>query len=449
MTGIVVALLLPGAATALWLRRVDPDIDGPSALAWSVPLGLGAASVVWWGLLPIGPGSRSALAAADALVWAAAAVLLLWKPSRESTRPVPRAPGGPLRRVTAVLLVLTGGLAATAFVAAAVATPHGEWDAWAIWNLRARFLFHAYPDHWLDTFSPVLVWSHVEYPLLLPLTVARAWTYAGDDTAAVPLAIGAVFALAIVAVASLSVWRARSASRAALTAAAMLASPAFVRYSAAQCADIPLAFFVLAAAIWMSRGVEAPESRAPWYVAGAAAGLAAWTKNEGILFFAIATTLVVIRSAVARPRTCWRTVLRFAAGAAPAVVALVSLKALAPQNEIAASLSMSSLLGGIADGDRIWFVVTGMARAVWRGGGASIGVLPIVASFVLISGVRRPLPTGPLMSLTAALLLIAGYAAVYIVTPYDYRWHLHTSIDRVMLHAFPTFVWGAMMLARD
>ena len=71
-----------------------------------------------------------------------------------------------------------GALALVVVVACAVllvdwigAHPHGRWDAWAIWNLRAKFL--ATPsDRWRDAFDPVVSWSHPDYPLLLPLAVS-------------------------------------------------------------------------------------------------------------------------------------------------------------------------------------------------------------------------------------------------------------------------------------
>ncbi len=52
-------------------------------------------------------------------------------------------------------------------------TPFGDWDAWAIWNLRAGFI--ASGGEWLKGFSQAIAWSHPDYPLLLPLNVARMW----------------------------------------------------------------------------------------------------------------------------------------------------------------------------------------------------------------------------------------------------------------------------------
>ena len=44
-------------------------------------------------------------------------------------------------------------------------TPFGAWDAWAIWNFHARFLY-AGVHYWTRMFDPVLLYSHSDYPFL-------------------------------------------------------------------------------------------------------------------------------------------------------------------------------------------------------------------------------------------------------------------------------------------
>src|SRR5215472_7577163 len=71
-------------------------------------------------------------------------------------------------------------------VVRSIAHPDGEgWDAFAIWNLHARYLFRG-GEHWRDGFSPLIPWSHPDYPLLLPSAVAHFWSLLGHETTAVP-----------------------------------------------------------------------------------------------------------------------------------------------------------------------------------------------------------------------------------------------------------------------
>ena len=71
---------------------------------------------------------------------------------------------------------------AAAFVEHCRRYPEGGWDAWMIWDLRARFLVRA-PD-FRDAFSPqMLPWAHQDYPWLLPGAVTQLWRATGGGAA--------------------------------------------------------------------------------------------------------------------------------------------------------------------------------------------------------------------------------------------------------------------------
>jgi len=148
-------------------------------------------------------------------------------------------------------LVMTGFAIALgcALYAAAMrlwAYPHGDgWDAFSIWNLRARFLFLG-GAHWRDGFTASLPWSHPDYPLLLPAAIAHFWVYLGHDAPAVPAVIGFLFTFSTVALlfAALSLFRGRTPAM--LGAIALLATPSFIEQGTSQYADVPLSFFILA-----------------------------------------------------------------------------------------------------------------------------------------------------------------------------------------------------------
>jgi hypothetical protein len=74
--------------------------------------------------------------------------------------------------------------------------PHGEWDAWAMWNLRARAILRAGPG-WMSAFSNY--WPNVDYPLLLPLTVGRLWAFEHAETTIIPAVVAFTFFVSTVA----------------------------------------------------------------------------------------------------------------------------------------------------------------------------------------------------------------------------------------------------------
>jgi hypothetical protein len=108
---------------------------------------------------------------------------------------------------------------------------------------------------------------------------------------------------------------------------------------------------------------------------------------------------------------------------------------------------VSSIVAAFADLERLRTVFGGIGRELWTGG-TIIGVLPGVALFVAMRGLATPLNPGVMAGLTIVALVILAYGGVYVVTPHDIGWHMGTSLDRVLLHVFPTLVWCGMMAAR-
>ena len=118
-------------------------------------------------------------------------------------------------------------------------SPLGFWDAWAIWNLRARFIVRAGSD-WRDAFS-LSGWSHPDYPLLLPLSVARLWQYLGRESSVAPTAIAILFTFSTVALAWAALAILSKPSQATLAALLLLGTSALVMHGASQMADVPRA----------------------------------------------------------------------------------------------------------------------------------------------------------------------------------------------------------------
>ena len=200
-------------------------------------------------------------------------------------------------------LLLVLGIAADAIQTGWEANPHGNWDAWAIWNLRARYL-GADPPLAARAWSPVLSAStHPEYPLLISSFIGRCWAFGRSLTTAVPATVSGVFFLALLALVGGSVAALRGPTLGLLAALSLAATPAVLHEVPAEYADVPLACYMAGAIAFalLDRPV----------LAGILAGLAAWTRT-GVLFLAVflaATALFRRRAAV-----------RVMAGAMPAVV---------------------------------------------------------------------------------------------------------------------------------
>jgi len=212
--------------------------------------------------------------------------------------------------------------------------PHGLGDSWAIWNVRARFLFRG-GDLWMRGFSSYL--SHPDYPLLLPLSVARFWTYMGSETMIVPQLVSVLFTLSTIALLASSLSVLRSVRHGMVAALFLMSSPCFIKMGSCQYADVPVGFFILATIVLLAlNDLTNGENQGLCCLSGAMAGFAAWTKNEGILF--VVSVLVAGIFALPLKGSCKRGAkewLLFLAGCLPILAILVFFKLhYAPPNDV-------------------------------------------------------------------------------------------------------------------
>src|SRR5580698_757670 len=290
-------------------------------------VGMGLTSILFLLLDVSGVASPAAIFGVDvALVG-----VLAWQWQRTRASDVESSSDGTWGFRWTWLLALAFGaallLSGIRLVQMAAALPVGEWDAWALWNLRAKFL--AGPaGAWRYALSPLLKNSHPDYPLLLPAFVARVWKAGATMDAIVPILTALLFFAALIALLVSVIALLRGAAAALLAGLVILSTTSLLTWASSQYADIPLAFYYLAAiALLFLEGSQTEGQRWTLLWAGLCTGLAAWTKNEGIAFLAsiavvyLAFTFWQRRSAAALVRSGW-----LLAGAVPGILLTLWLK---------------------------------------------------------------------------------------------------------------------------
>jgi hypothetical protein len=433
-----IALLIPACAIGMFLypRR--------ASIALAFCLGIGFSSVVSTALIAIGvaPTSR-VFVLTDIAVWAIVAAFG-WR-----TRPRAQSPGPRADWIFAGMFAVVSGIAFVAVIASSRAAPHGEWDAWAIWNQHARFLFRGGADGaWRDFFS--ITWSQPDYPWLLPASVARVWAYAGHESTLGPILIAIGFGAACVALVVTTL----GGRRGWIAGAVTLGATTFLMQVPSQCADVPLACYIVAT-LAVTCGdvlrIPSPGSPAPGLVAGATAAMAAWTKNEGVVFMllmAIVAVAVAVRSVRLQPdvaRRDRRQLLWAIAGAAPVLIAIAWFKlVLAPASGLVEGQSLSIVLSRLLDLDRHATVLGLMAQHAMRWSGPiAMAIFPIASLVAIWMAVRVG---GVVRVMTCVLgLLLVSYYLVYVTTPFDITWHVTTSVDRLLVQLWPALVLTVFM----
>jgi Dolichyl-phosphate-mannose-protein mannosyltransferase len=360
---------------------------------------------------------------------------------RTSDLEVPR----PLRQLFIAAFAISICVAAYALWARAMLHPHGDgWDAFAIWNLHARFLFLGGPD-WRDGFSAQIPWSHPDYPALLPAAIAHFWIYLDSDATAVPIAIGLVFTVATAGLLYASLAIKRGHDSALLGTLTLLSTPFFIEQGAAQYADIPLSFFFLATLVLLKQGWSARSKRL-LVLSGLAAGFAAWTKNEGLLFV-LSAIMAQALSYLLEKRPFGpagrRRLLAFIAGAAPLLVLIFWYKHfIAPPGDLFSS--PASIAAKITNINRYWVVLQWYGKEFLRFGGWWIVPLTLALPALYLvrrrdhAGDQRPALRASIWTLG---LTLAGYFAIYVITPNELYWHLRFSLNRLFLATWPSVLF--------
>ncbi len=458
-------------------------------LGWLVGVAFGIAAVAWWWprqanrsrpwlmIVAVGAASGHALTSAlyyvwlnslthaglpyEVLEWAVLAAVSLgfWQTHTKASRPASTAPAdksndsAQARRFTvgsavAVCVCLVAVLTAVSLIAMIVADPHGRWDAWAMWNLKAKFMYLAGP-RWTDLFIAA---PHSDYPLLHPSAVARLWVYVGIDDPGGPRLLAWLTLLTAVGMLTAAVTHLRGAVLGAAAGLLLMTTPQVLEQAAAQYVDTTVGLFIAGAlalivTAWQSEQAQA--RRGLLLLAGLMAGSAAWTKNEGIAFSGMALLALGAFGLRTGVRSAWRDSVAFVLGALPMVACLLSQKLLfAGRTEVIDPGSLDRFLTQLTDLDRhrligqaLWQVV--VHEPEWVG-------VALAGLLVVVGGLRLDRKTMRGVALVAAVLLgqIGCWYLVYLTTQADLPWLLSTTTDRLFVQLWPGFILLLCLPAR-
>jgi hypothetical protein len=438
-----IPILIAWVAGWFWVSAFR-RANGESALARRVldislalPFGLGSTAVLFFVLLCAGLSPQVAAIMSDGL-WLVGGGALWWLCGRGQRAGAGRSED--LRPADFrwawlgwIGLAVAAAFWIGSFVQTSSAVPQGDWDAWAIWNMRAKFL--AADGKWTGAISPELVGrSHPEYPLLWSSVVAKAWSWTGDTAASLaPTLAGALASAGLVSLLLSGLWVMRGAASGLMAALLLMATVSYWQYSAVQYADIPLALFMLAALCCAVLAGSHEWDPGLMALSGALASMAAWTKDEGLVFLA---SLGVVLLAVARKRALY-----WAVAALPAVLVIAGFKLfLAPPF---AAWSPSHL----AEFNRLGPILKAVGFELVQLGSFPAHPVLAVAVCAALLGFRRPLR--PIWPVVPVALLGAGYVGAFWVTTSDLNWHLQTAAGRLLLQIMPLVLFCVFLLLRS
>jgi Dolichyl-phosphate-mannose-protein mannosyltransferase len=449
---ILVAVVLGTSVVILFWSASTRRSDRPVMIFLAMGIGLGISSCLFFLWISAFQGRHTGFARTEALlaILLSICAIVLRRHARESFKDLHGAqPEMPQRQTNWILTAsfLIALLVATiSFTHLSIAAPHGSFDAWGIWNLHAKFLFVNDP-HWRDGFSKDLAWSHPDYPLLVPASIARCWSYTATENTLAPICISALFTLATIGLLVSALSLLTTLSQGLLAGTLLLCTPFFVMLGAAQYADAPLGFFLLATIVLFSLSKR---TKGILILAGITAGLAAWTKNEGILFVLSFLLAHLIQSLRTRH---WREYSRelavLAAGFLPILTVLIYFKSgTATYNDLFSQ--PGTLLHRLIQLSRYRTILKALLSESFNFGAWFVSIVPCIMFYFLLVGTRNDVRKHDTAICYLALAFTAaGYLMIYVIAPFSLDWLLASSLNRLLIQLWPSILFLVFLRARN
>lgn len=435
---LAIAFLI--AVGGLILRAI---CGGPTALGWMrfLPMSYGVGAMAFyvemWGFDALGL-QFSPLGLA--LPWLVLLPLQSWR-SRETSSVVL------VRRPTSLFGIGIIATVALLHLPPTLLSPLYRSDAVSFWALRAKIFF------W-ERGIPAEIWSpaqthltHLDYPLLVPLT--SAWVHlcvGGYDDAVVSL-LFLTYWIGLMMFFFGAALRSDGGAPRAWWMPLLPLCPIVLLHAGSGYADLPFAFFTAISVSFAAEWLESNGRRQALWAALFAAG-ACMTKAEGAAFVLVLSAAAGIAVFSGRPRgtdfsSCARSLW-------PALTLLLALTLPWEIFKAAHGVRNDVFAGAAVAGANFQKNLPRLGELLVEFHGhlfsaEFFGVFWIVALFALLPRARPLHRRAECFLLSTLLLQLLSPLAVYLLSPYDPLYHLNLSLKRVL---FPPMATAALWIGR-
>jgi hypothetical protein len=210
-----------------------------------------------------------------------------------------------------------------------------------------------------------------------------------------------------------------------------------------QYSDVPLAFFILSTVILIS--LKDQYTTKSWQLSvlvGLAASCAAWTKNEGLLFLVLVISIRLLgQLRKVDGSKSLKSFFSYILGLAPVLSTLIYFKInFAFENELIGPTNFRKSGAFLFEGDRYLQVLTAFVKKILTFNDKIIWLLVV---YLLISGLDKSgFKKRKMRShLFLMVFMLVGYFFSYIISPYNLRWHLNSSLYRLIIQLWPAWVF--------
>jgi hypothetical protein len=461
------AVVIAATALCVWrllagLRTHGTVVSAVLAASLAFPLGGGLVSLLHFALLPLGVEHP-----------AISGLLLLgllaggWLAAGRWLRPDnPLEAGPPVAELAFPYTWVLGMVAVGTLLAMLSSTlmhiaeaPHGEWDSWAIWTVKAKYLASGEP-YWRNAVDPTYRFMHPEYPLLTPSLMAWCWKFGTSWPMVVPQAVAMLSLLSLTGITFATVALLRGPALGFVALLTVCAPNMLVANGAALYSDIPMAAVLAAAAALAALSVSGKAGPVAAVLAGMLAGLCAWTKLEGVIHIAALTSGMGLATLWPWLLRRWKSaeaessetpagftgLIAYVGGLVPVGLFLVWYRMWLPSPALAEIASVSTtengLLSLILNPARYVEIVTTAVDVVRLMGPLWAHPFAFLALAVLFLGLSKNREgwRAPAALVAAWAVIWAGYFTIYLTTVNQPEPLMRNSLDRLLMHPWPMLV---------
>lgn len=334
---------------------------------------------------------------------------------------------------------------------ASIKEPHGMWDAWADWNLGAKFISRD-PHGWANSFHKIISSNfHTDYPLLQKGFIARCWILAKNETVWIPIIFGFIFTFCTIGLLTSSVSLLTNKLNGLIAGLILLCTPFYMTMGYSQYADNTVGYFYLATIVLLAFSRSGGSIKPRLLVAaGITAGLSAWSKNEGLLFiiclFASQLTLLFFKNY----RELLIELKYLFYGMFPILILIAYYKIkIAPPNDIMDAQGTLTFVK-LADYSRYsmvskWFIEQFSGFGKWALNPWWLFLLGILYIGINIKKNRSSL----ISSFIMLLLMAISFFFIFIISHLDLTYYLSTSLHRLFFQLFPSFIFIYFLALKD
>ncbi len=318
--------------------------------------------------------------------------------------------------------------------------PDGGWDAWQVWNFKAKFLLLA-GEQWQNLFSPELWRSSPHYPLLLPLINVWGWLWTPQPGNTTPLITSILFAVLTGGLLSSALWEQNKNIFSLLPGLLFLTVPLISLQATTQYCDIVLSFYLLASIISLTQA-QKQQSNLLTLLSGLFTGFLSFTKPEGLIAALILNVLFIGLTLWKRLRQhkdfAWSNAQLFLLGLVLASLPTLAFNVLySPGNQTFVNGLTSTLKP--ATWERFELIMVFLLMELKSGKWNGLWLLLLFGFFI---GGKKLWNKNTIIT-AGFLVLYLGVILTYyhINTYFEIKWWLSVSLYRILISLLPLFLF--------